>query len=214
MTGPVQAPAGWYRDPGTHHEYRYWNGTTWTEYVGDHGMTAQEKAPADALPPPPGSAPEKQEPASTASEDFKSRFAAAEWDLVMSLPHLFFVFMAARDGSIADAEFKVWSDRMSKGALGYKDPMHREVVREFFSSPVTSEQLIRKANEAGPAQIRDLLKRHLSADEYQGYVGSVWIDALAVARAEDGVSAKEQEALANLATFFGVDVEALQKRWS
>jgi hypothetical protein len=30
MATPTMTPAGWYVDPSVRHEYRYWNGTTWT----------------------------------------------------------------------------------------------------------------------------------------------------------------------------------------
>jgi hypothetical protein len=31
------APAGWYADPATRHEQRYWDGAQWTEHVTDRG---------------------------------------------------------------------------------------------------------------------------------------------------------------------------------
>ena len=30
-------PAGWYADPKSRHEYRYWDGSRWTEHVADRG---------------------------------------------------------------------------------------------------------------------------------------------------------------------------------
>jgi hypothetical protein len=33
---------GWYPDPTTRHELRYWNGTAWTEHVSDAGVAAVE----------------------------------------------------------------------------------------------------------------------------------------------------------------------------
>jgi len=36
---------GWYPDPSGNHELRYWDGTTWTEHVSDHGEQS-----TDALP--------------------------------------------------------------------------------------------------------------------------------------------------------------------
>jgi uncharacterized protein len=32
----------WYIDPSGRHEYRYWNGTSWTDYVADNGETATD----------------------------------------------------------------------------------------------------------------------------------------------------------------------------
>jgi hypothetical protein len=34
---PAEAPADWYPDPYGRHEYRYWDGSRWTEYASDDG---------------------------------------------------------------------------------------------------------------------------------------------------------------------------------
>lgn len=39
---PTAVPAGWYADPGGHHELRYWNGGVWTATVADAGATAED----------------------------------------------------------------------------------------------------------------------------------------------------------------------------
>jgi hypothetical protein len=46
MNAPV---AGWNPDPTGRHEYRYWDGTTWTDDVSDNGVTTVD--PVDAAPP-------------------------------------------------------------------------------------------------------------------------------------------------------------------
>lgn len=149
---------------------------------------------------------------SEASKGFKARFGS-DWHLVMAVPFLFFGMTAGADGNIDDAEAAEMQRRMQGGALGYKDPLHREVAAEFFSTPVTMNDLLTKANQAGPEKIRSLLQKKLSTNEYQGYLGSVFIDALGVARASGGVSASETQALTALATFFGVDIAGLEKRF-
>ena len=146
------------------------------------------------------------------SKGFKSRFGS-DWDLVMAVPFLFFGMTAGADGTIDDAEAAEMQRRMQGGALGYKDPLHREVAAKFFSTPVTMNDLLTKANQAGPEKIRSLLQKKLSADEYQGYLGSVLIDATGVAQASEGISPTELQALTALATYFGVDVAGLQKRF-
>jgi hypothetical protein len=35
---PVEPPADWYADPAGRHEYRYWDGTSWTHHVADSGV--------------------------------------------------------------------------------------------------------------------------------------------------------------------------------
>jgi hypothetical protein len=48
--------AGWYADPGDPTRWRYWNGTTWTEWISDESQRFGPGAPADSAwePPVPG----------------------------------------------------------------------------------------------------------------------------------------------------------------
>ncbi len=46
MTTKVAAPA-WYPDPLARHEYRYWDGATWTAHVSDLGVTALDELVPD-----------------------------------------------------------------------------------------------------------------------------------------------------------------------
>jgi hypothetical protein len=47
-------PAGWQPDPRGRHEYRYWDGTQWTDHVSDQGEVSQDpvadEAPAGEAP--------------------------------------------------------------------------------------------------------------------------------------------------------------------
>jgi hypothetical protein len=44
----------WRADPFGRHEYRYWDGTTWTEHVSDQGaVNADPVGPDNQAPPPP-----------------------------------------------------------------------------------------------------------------------------------------------------------------
>ncbi len=36
------APAAWYRDPASRHEYRYWDGSRWTAHVADRGVPSND----------------------------------------------------------------------------------------------------------------------------------------------------------------------------
>ena len=149
----------------------------------------------------------------SAGKNFRDRFSQEEWKLVMSVPFLFFGMTASADGSIDQAEAGELQRRMQTGAIGYKDPLHREVAAQFFSTPVTLDELLKKANEAGPEKVRDTLRKRLSDDEYQSYLGSVLIDAMGVAKASGGVSDTETTALTALAAFFGIDVAGMKKRF-
>jgi hypothetical protein len=50
MTTPPMAPAGWYADPASRHENRYWDGTGWTAAVADRGATAADPLESPPLP--------------------------------------------------------------------------------------------------------------------------------------------------------------------
>jgi len=43
-------PAGWQPDPRGRHEYRYWDGTRWTDHVADQGKVSRDPV-ADTSPP-------------------------------------------------------------------------------------------------------------------------------------------------------------------
>ena len=36
-------PAGWFPDPSARHEFRYWDGTRWTEHVSDQGTASSDR---------------------------------------------------------------------------------------------------------------------------------------------------------------------------
>ena len=43
--GPVPPPS-WHPDPGGRHQFRYWDGSAWTEYVSDHGHQSSDPPPS------------------------------------------------------------------------------------------------------------------------------------------------------------------------
>ena len=45
-----QHPANWYPDPTTRHEYRYYDGTAWTDHVSDQGVTGTDPLQSPAPP--------------------------------------------------------------------------------------------------------------------------------------------------------------------
>src|SRR5215472_8623663 len=65
MTTPQMAPAGWYADPASRHENRYWDGTGWTAAVADRGVTATD--PLESPPPLPAEASPATAPAAPAT---------------------------------------------------------------------------------------------------------------------------------------------------
>lgn len=47
-----QPPPGWYADPTSRYEHRYWDGGTWTEHVSRNGQATTD--PLDGSAPPSG----------------------------------------------------------------------------------------------------------------------------------------------------------------
>jgi hypothetical protein len=43
----------WRADPFGRHEYRYWDGSAWSEHVSDHGAVSGDPVGADEVSPPP-----------------------------------------------------------------------------------------------------------------------------------------------------------------
>ena len=66
MTTPQIAPAGWYADPASRHENRYWDGTRWTAAVADRGVTSTY--PLDPPPLPAEVASAATAPAASATQ--------------------------------------------------------------------------------------------------------------------------------------------------
>ena len=54
MTGsglpPTMPPPGWFADPLRRHEFRYWDGATWTEHVSDAGRGSTDPPTAPPAP--------------------------------------------------------------------------------------------------------------------------------------------------------------------
>jgi hypothetical protein len=42
--------ADWYPDPDGRHEFRYWNGSAWTEHVADQGQLATDAFAGTSAP--------------------------------------------------------------------------------------------------------------------------------------------------------------------
>ncbi len=50
MTEGPATPANWYPDPSGHHEFRWWDGTQWTENVSSHGKQLTDPLVAGSIP--------------------------------------------------------------------------------------------------------------------------------------------------------------------
>lgn len=150
----------------------------------------------------------------------KDKFTDAEWELVKSVPFQAFMLIAKADGAVDEAELNEFVHRISTGALGYKDPLHREVAQFVLQSGASAIlDGIQKALAIDPGKIRDMLADKLTPSEYQSYMGSILLDAMAYAKASGSkasffskkkmVSEEEEKAIKVWALFWKVDLQAL-----
>jgi hypothetical protein len=143
----------------------------------------------------------------------KERFATEEWELVRCVPIQAFGIVAGADREPDPKEFEEFAGRMLRGAMTYKDVLHREVAQEFAGDDLGKR--IQMAAETEVGTTRELLRSKLSAEEYQSYLGSIFIDALAVARAMgtagSEISEQEQTMLAAFGLAWEIDLDEVKR---
>lgn len=151
----------------------------------------------------------------------KEKFTQEEWQLLKLLPFQVFVLVAGADGRI-DKEEVAQLQKDLRDAPFYKDPLHRELFIDILSSDINA--LITEAADvtklaARASQMKAILQQKLTPEEYQRFVGSMFINGVKVARASGGgvlglgdkVSEEEKRALALFATMFDLDAANLSK---
>jgi hypothetical protein len=145
----------------------------------------------------------------------KERFTSEEWEMLKTLPLIAFGVVAGADGKIDQKEAAEMTKRLQSGAVGYKDPLHREVAAAILRSDLPT--LIAAGKSVDPRSIKSFLQQKLTRDEYLSFMGSILIDMLAVARASGGlftrsnVSDEESSVLAAFAALFEIDIDAVKK---
>ena len=147
----------------------------------------------------------------------KEPFTPEEWQVVRAMPIQAFIVVAGVDGTVDQKETKEFTDRLSRGAVGYRDPLHREIAHDLATGGLTDA--LQAVGTSDPAEARRLLRKHLSGEEYEQFVASVFIDCLAVANAsgprfrrKKRIGDKEQKALAATAAFWEVNLDELVRR--
>jgi len=153
----------------------------------------------------------------------KEKFTTEEWGLLKLLPFHVFLLVAGADKNV-DKEEIAQFDAEIKGAPFYKDPLHREIALDILTSDVGD--LLRQAMDVSRfaermTRMKTVLQTKLTHDEYQRFVGSLFINGLKIARASGGgplgmgdkVSQEEKVALAALATMFELDVNTIAKNF-
>lgn len=149
----------------------------------------------------------------------KNRFTKDEWEDLLILPFHLFILVAMADGEIQKEELKEFLDRTTQGALGYKNPLHKEVARGIIDGDA-GEFFKAAAGAKGwdPNAVKAMMKDKLTSDEYQGFIGSMFIDLLNIARAskkggwfrrKKAIAEDEQQRLAAIGLFWDLDLERL-----
>ena len=78
----MEARGEWRRDPSGRHDYRYWDGTAFTEWVGDDGHLSQDTGPI------PDASPVIE--VGFASPDRQNRWTVG-FRFILAIPHLFWL---------------------------------------------------------------------------------------------------------------------------
>jgi len=151
----------------------------------------------------------------------REKFTREEWELLKLLPFQVFALVAGADQKVDEAEVAQLLKDLQEAPF-YKDPLHRELFVEILSSDISA--LIKEAMDFSKYleranQMKAILKEKLTPDEYQRFVGSMFVNGLRVARASGGsflgrgdkVSEEEKRALLLFAAMFDLDLESLSK---
>jgi len=148
----------------------------------------------------------------------KEKFSTEEWEDLKILPFAVFVVVAGADGKVDQKEVAEFATQVAQGAA-LKDPLHRELVVDIAGS---TGDLLAKATARGRSDFVDstkaVLKSKLTEDEYQRFIGSLFISGLRVAKASgpwfgDKVSNEEKKMLAGFGASWGLDVGSISKHF-
>jgi hypothetical protein len=151
----------------------------------------------------------------------KEKFSQEEWELLKLLPFQVFIMAAGADGRI-DKEEVAQLQKDFRDAPFYKDELHKELFIDILSSDINA--LIREAGNVTKllersSQMKAILKQKLTPEEYQRFLGSMFMNGVKVTRASGGgilglgdkVSEEEKRALATFAATFELDLGNLSK---
>lgn len=117
-------PAGWYPDPTTRHELRYWDGYAWLDNVSDKGAAASDPLGGKPMPPPSEAAAKAQQgPAPTAAKSKMPLFIGIGVAVVVVLVA---AFLLTRDSGGGDKTTAL-ADKKVSFADDVKDAVHPNV---------------------------------------------------------------------------------------
>lgn len=149
----------------------------------------------------------------------KERFSTEEWDDLLVLPFHLFAAIALADGEIQKEEIKEFLNRITRGALAYRDPLHKEVARGILDGD--TGKFLTSATGAGgwdAQRTKTMMKDRLTSAEYQGFLGSMFIDLVNIAAAsktrkwfrKKGLGKEEQQRLTAIGIFWDLDLATLE----
>jgi len=151
--------------------------------------------------------------------EMKDRFSAEEWKDLLVLPFHLFTAIAIADGEIQEEELKEFLDRTARAALAYTDPLHKEVARGILDAE-TGELFQAATGATGwdPKRVKQVMTEKLTPAEYQGFIGSVFVDLVNIARAsktgkwfrKKALDRDELERLAGIGLFWELDLSRLE----
>lgn len=152
----------------------------------------------------------------------KEKFTEDEWKILKILPLIAPVLVAGIDGKIDEME-KAEMDKQLKEAVWLKDPLHKELLIDLGRSDLdfVLEDAMSVPRSEFISKVKGILKSKLTTDEYQRFIGSMFISGIKVAKASGGgflglgdkMSKDEAKALALFAALFDLDPKSIEKHF-
>jgi hypothetical protein len=120
----------------------------------------------------------------------RERFSDSEWQELLHIPFDGFLMVALADKHVDKEEVAAFLETLAR-AGELKDQMHREIAMDLATrgSAGIAGEMSFEANETGPQMAarversKAVLKDKLTQQEYESFLGSVLMNALAVAAA-------------------------------
>jgi hypothetical protein len=127
-------PAGWYSDPTTRHELRYWDGYAWLDNVSDSGATATDPLGGKPMPPPSEAASKAQQgPSPTASKSKTPIYIGAGVAVVVILIAALLLTRKSDNGNATAKATTLAKDPITLSEKG-SDPNHPTVFPVHIDS--------------------------------------------------------------------------------
>jgi tellurite resistance protein len=142
----------------------------------------------------------------------KERFTTEEWQELRVIPVVSFYLVAGADGNVDKDEVTAFIKQVTMGAA-LKDELHRELAVDIASDLEGSLKAAEANVEGHVERAKAILSNKLSVDEYQKFIGSLFISGMKVAAASGGTSQEEKVALGAFAAVWGLDPSSLKKHF-